>query len=169
MDEPTNDLDIDTLELLEERIAQFDGTLLLVSHDRAFLDRVVTSLLVLEGDGSVREFIGGWNDWRSWRDSQQGERRAVSSRSEEPRRDAAPKRRKLSFNEQREFDGLPTRIEQLEAEKAALDARVAEPAFYGRPPDEVRETLRLLQAMTTDIEAAYARWAELESRQSTAS
>jgi len=169
MDEPTNDLDIDTLELLEERIAQFDGTLLLVSHDRAFLDRVVTSLLVLEGDGNVREFIGGWSDWRSWRDSQPSERRAVSSRSEEPRREATPKRRKLSFNEQREFDGLPSRIEQLEAEKAALDARVAEPAFYARPHDEVRETLRLLQAMAADIEAAYARWAELESRQSTAS
>jgi len=160
MDEPTNDLDIDTLELLEERIAQFDGTLLLTSHDRAFLDRVVTSLLVLEGDGSVREFIGGWSDWRSWHDRQQGEG---------PRRAAAPKRRKLSFNEQREFDGLLTRIEQLEAEKAALDARVAEPAFYGLPHDEVRETLHSLQAMTTDIEAAYARWVELESRQSAAS
>ena len=169
MDEPTNDLDVDTLELLEERIAQFDGTLLLTSHDRAFLDRVVTSLLVLEGDGSVREFIGGWSDWRSWLDRQQGERRTVSSRGEEPRRAAAPKRRKLSFNEQCEFDGLPTRIEQLEAEKAALDARVAEPAFYGRPYDEVRETLHSLQAMTTDIEAAYARWVELESRQSAAS
>jgi ATP-binding cassette subfamily F protein uup len=169
MDEPTNDLDIDTLELLEERIAQFDGTLLLVSHDRAFLDRVVTSLLVLEGDGKVREFIGGWSDWRSWRDSQPDERKTAASRREEPRREATPKRRKLSFNEQREFDALPTRIEQLEAEKAALDARVAEPAFYGRPHDEVRETLRLLQAMASDIEVAYARWAELESRQSTAS
>lgn len=169
MDEPTNDLDIDTLELLEERIAQFDGTLLLVSHDRAFLDRVVTSLLVLEGDGNVREFIGGWSDWRSWRESQQDERRVVSPRGEAPQRDAATKRRKLSFNEQREFDGLPMRIERLETEKTALEARVAEPSFYSRPVGEVRETLLLLQVMAVDIEAAYSRWAELESRQSTAS
>lgn len=177
MDEPTNDLDIDTLELLEELIANFDGTLLLVSHDRAFLDRVVTSLLVLEGNGQVKEFIGGWSDWRAWRDAAEAERR----RGAEPRREAGrdagrdvpnkgaegeTKRRKLSFNEQREFDNLPSRIEQLEARKAKLDALVADGSFYSRPHEEVRETMTALQSLVTEIEAAYARWGELDSRRS---
>ncbi len=171
MDEPTNDLDIDTLELLEERIAGFEGTLLLVSHDRAFLDRVVTSLLVLEGDGSVREFIGGWSDWRAWRDARDAERRresAARAAATEVRREsgqpASPPRRRLSFNEQREFDALPARIEQVEARKAELDALVADSAFYARPHAEVRDTLALLRSLEEEIETAYSRWQELESR-----
>jgi ATP-binding cassette subfamily F protein uup len=171
MDEPTNDLDIDTLELLEERIAGFEGTLLLVSHDRAFLDRVVTSLLVLEGDGGVREFIGGWSDWRAWRDARDAERRresaartAAAEVRREPGQAASPSRRRLSFNEQREFDALPARIEQLEARKTELDVLVADGAFYARPHAEVRETLTLLRSLEEEIEAAYSRWQELESR-----
>ncbi|MBU6379143.1 MAG: ATP-binding cassette domain-containing protein [Gammaproteobacteria bacterium] len=171
MDEPTNDLDIDTLELLEERVAGFEGTLLLVSHDRAFLDRVVTSLLVLEGDGEVREFIGGWSDWRAWRDARDLQRRRAAA----PATSAATasssmtagnetRRRRLSFNEQREFDALPARIEELESRKAELDALVADGAFYSRPHGEVRETLALLQSLGEQIETAYARWQELESR-----
>ncbi len=184
MDEPTNDLDIDTLELLEERVAAFEGTLLLVSHDRAFLDRVVTSLLVLEGDGRVREFIGGWSDWRAWRaarDEQQlkGVRRAhdaSETRDARGTRDArdvpdagepatrAGGRRRLSFNEQREFDGLPARIEELELRKTELEALVAGTTFYSRSHGEVRETLSRLQALGEQIEAAYERWQQLESR-----
>lgn len=171
MDEPTNDLDIDTLELLEERVANFDGTLLLVSHDRAFLDRVATTLLVFEGEGAVQEFVGGWSDWKAWRDErEQTRRREAESRKSISKPAAAsaaagsPRRRKLSFNEQREFDSLPQRIETLEGEKASLDVLVADPGFYSRPPGEVRDTLSALQALSTDIETAYDRWAELEAR-----
>ena len=169
MDEPTNDLDIDTLELLEERIAAFEGTLLLVSHDRAFLDRVVTSLLVLEGDGRVQEFVGGWSDWRAWRDARDaGDARAAGAmtrRAAEPAADApaAPQRRRLSYKDQREFDALPARIEELESAKAALDAQVADPAFYSQDRDRVRETLARVPQLTAEIDAAYARWAELEA------
>lgn len=171
LDEPTNDLDLDTLELLEERVADFDGTLLLVSHDRAFLDRVVTSLLVLEGDGRVREFIGGWSDYATWRAAQQ---RATPTREPTPTREAPTTRastkentpsrpRRLSFKDQREFDGLPAHIEALENDKAELERTVADPAFYQRPQDEVRGSLARLQSLGGEIDAAYARWAELEA------
>ena len=170
MDEPTNDLDIDTLDLLEERVAGFDGTLLLVSHDRAFLDRVATSLLVLEGDGRVQEFVGGWSDWRAWRDErdarlqEDAEQRRAKSSPAAAAHPSTPKRRKLSFNEQREFEALPQRIEELEARKHELETRVADPAFYSRPQTELRDTLAALQALSTEIETAYDRWAELEAR-----
>lgn len=171
LDEPTNDLDLDTLELLEERVADFDGTLLLVSHDRAFLDRVVTSLLVLEGDGHVQEFIGGWSDYAIWRRERQrttvppretasSRESAVAARTKE----SAPLRsRRLSFKEQREFDSLPATIESLETDKAELERMVADPAFYQRSQDEVRGALTRLQHLGTEIDAAYARWAELEA------
>lgn len=179
MDEPTNDLDIDTLDLLEERVAGFDGTLLLVSHDRAFLDRVATSLLVLEGDGRVQEFVGGWSDWRAWRDERDARlqqdtlQQRPKSSAIEKETDAsfvastdisATKRRKLSFKEQREFEAMPQRIEELEARKSELDTRVADPTFYSRPQAELRDTLAALQALSTEIETAYDRWAELEAR-----
>ena len=170
MDEPTNDLDIDTLDLLEERVAGFDGTLLLVSHDRAFLDRVATSLLVLEGDGRVQEFVGGWSDWRAWRDErdarlqEDAEQRRAKSSPAAAAHPSTPKRRKLSFNEQREFEALPQRIEELEARKHELETRVADPAFYSRPQTALRDTLAALQALSTEIETAYDRWAELEAR-----
>lgn len=175
LDEPTNDLDLDTLELLEERVADFDGTLLLVSHDRAFLDRVVTSLLVLEGDGRIQEFIGGWSDYVTWR--------TVRERTTAPPRETASSResaatigrvkestssrsRRLSFKEQREYDSLPATIESLETEKAELERAVADPAFYQRSHDEVRGSLRRLQSLGAEIDAAYARWAELEALRS---
>ncbi len=171
LDEPTNDLDLDTLELLEERVADFDGTLLLVSHDRAFLDRVVTSLLVLEGDGHVQEFIGGWSDYAIWRRERQ--RTTVPPRETASSRESAvaartkesmPSRsRRLSFKEQREFDSLPATIESLETDKAELERVVADPAFYQRSQDEVRGALTRLQHLGTEIDAAYARWAELEA------
>jgi ATP-binding cassette subfamily F protein uup len=168
MDEPTNDLDIDTLELLEERVAGFDGTLLLVSHDRAFLDRVVTSLLVLEGDGRVQEFVGGWSDWVRWREARDAAARRVLPQSGQQVAAATSgaakaQRRRLSFKDQREYDALPAGIEALERAKAALDERVAQPEFYSEDHATVRDTLARLQQTTADIDAAYARWAELES------
>ena len=172
LDEPTNDLDLDTLELLEERVADFEGTLLLVSHDRAFLDRVVTSLLVLEGEGRVREFIGGWSDYATWRSARQRatapSRESASSRETATvgtrTKESTPSRpRRLSFKDQREFEALPATIESLEAEKAELERMIADPAFYQRSPDEVRGLLARLQSLGAEIDAAYARWAELEA------
>jgi ATP-binding cassette subfamily F protein uup len=175
LDEPTNDLDIDTLELLEELVASFDGTLLLVSHDRSFLDRVVTSLLVLEGDGGVREFVGGWTDWEDWKKSSPASASASSARksSKLDSKDdvatvasAAPiKKKRLSYKEQREFDELPAKLETMELRKLTLDALVADPNFYSRDQNEVKNTLGELQALSEQIDAAYLRWDELEKLQ----
>jgi ATP-binding cassette subfamily F protein uup len=175
LDEPTNDLDIDTLELLEELVAGFDGTLLLVSHDRSFLDRVVTSLLVLEGDGGVREFVGGWSDWEEWKKSTAASVAAPSARKSakldsknEVAATAPPtpnKKKRLSYKEQREFDELPVQLETLESRKSVLDALVADPNFYGRDQSEVKKTLGELQALSEQIDAAYLRWEELEKLQ----
>src|SRR6185312_15149008 len=114
MDEPTNDLDIETLELLEELLTDYQGTLLLVSHDRAFLDNVVSSTLVLEGRGQIGEYVGGYSDWLRQR----------------PAAPAAAPRRKLSFKDQRELEQLPARIEQLEADIAARGKAMNDPAFF---------------------------------------
>jgi ATP-binding cassette subfamily F protein uup len=172
MDEPTNDLDIETLELLEERLATWPGTLLLVSHDRAFIDHVVTSTLVFEGDGRVQEYVGGYEDWLRQR------------RQAEPapaRRVAAPSvandgtfgatgvtPRKPSYKEQRELEQLPSRIEALEAEQQQLQAVVASPEFYKLPAADIHEALRRLEELETLLLAAYARWDALDSRTSVA-
>lgn len=165
MDEPTNDLDIDTLELLEELVANFDGTLLLVSHDRAFLDNVVTHLLVLDGNGEIREFVGGWSDWQTWRDAQRVASRSSDRESAKPVV-AAPvkKAKRLSYKEQREFDELPMRIELLESEKTKLDELIADPAFYGQEKTAVKNTLIRLEQLVVEIDDAYSRWAVLEAQ-----
>jgi len=171
LDEPTNDLDIDTLELLQELVAEFSGTLLLVSHDRAFLDNVVTSLLVLEGDGRVQDFVGGYGDWARWRDARDARRKAADSTirrapATAPRPDAptaqSPARRKCSHKEQRELAELPSRLENLEQRKAQLASEAEDPAFYARPHAEVAARLEALAQLDQQIEAAFARWAELE-------
>jgi ATP-binding cassette subfamily F protein uup len=169
MDEPTNDLDMDTLDLLQERIADFPGTLLLVSHDRHFLDSVVTNLLVLEGNGRVQDFVGGYSDWVEWRRSRAARPASPAAASARPAppaataaaATAAPKR-KRSFKEQRELDGLPGEIEALEKDKATLEARIADPGFYSRPRDDVRLALEQLAAIEQRIEVRMARWLELE-------
>jgi ATP-binding cassette subfamily F protein uup len=168
MDEPTNDLDIDTLELLEEYVADFPGTLLLVSHDRAFLDHVVTSLLVFEGNGLVRDFVGGHSDWSSYRARRQqaastpgAEAPARAARPTGPASSAAPRR--LSYKEQRELTGLPERLQQLEADKQRVEAELADPGLYRGVQDALQERLQQLAALTAQIDAAYARWSELET------
>ena len=177
MDEPTNDLDIDTLELLEELVANFAGTLLLVSHDRAFLDHVVTSLLVFEGDGRIKEFVGGWSDWLRYRDSEARRERESPARSGSPVRNdavaaarndaaaAAPlaKPRKLSYKDQRELDALPALIEKLEAERAGIETQMHDAAFYARSRDDVRGVLARFETLAAEIERAYARWAALDA------
>lgn len=170
LDEPTNDLDIDTLELLEEYVAEFPGTLLLVSHDRAFLDNVVTELLILDGSGYVQEFVGGYGDWAQYRDRQ----RATSTVRDAARAATAPadakpassndkKPRKLSYKDQRELDTLPGKLETLEAEKSQLEAAINDPQFYARPQAEVQQQLKRLAELSGEIEQVYARWAELEA------
>jgi len=173
LDEPTNDLDIDTLELLEEQVAAFPGTLLLVSHDRAFLDRVVTSLLVFEGGGQVREFVGGYSDWARYRDARaaamvearqepsRGGGRAVDAGSDATA-GARPKR--LSYREQRELDGLPARIETLEGDRSRLEQEIGGPQFYGQPHERVNAVLAQLAKLGEEIEQAYSRWALLEGQ-----
>ena len=169
MDEPTNDLDIDTLELLQEMVAEFSGTLLLVSHDRAFIDRVVTSLLVLQGDGTVQDFVGGYSDWARWRDEREASRLARARQPEaRPATVAAatpaPARRKLSFKEQRELAELPARLEALETERTGLLAATQDPGFYSLPRADVTARLQQLSELETRIETAFARWSDLESR-----
>ncbi|MDX1570402.1 MAG: ATP-binding cassette domain-containing protein [Xanthomonadales bacterium] len=170
MDEPTNDLDIETLEVLEARLAQYEGTLLLVSHDRVFLDNVVTSVLVFEKDGLVHEYVGGYEDWAArGRELAEVERprdnpapsapRKPSPKSESPR----PQRKRLSYKEQRELDALPDRIEALEARVEALQAEISSPDFYQGEQEKIQATLAEFAETSEELEAAVDRWAELES------
>jgi ATP-binding cassette subfamily F protein uup len=168
MDEPTNDLDIDTLELVEEYVAEFPGTLLLVSHDRTFLDHVVTSLLVFEGDGLVREFVGGYNDWvryRRQRDSQRREQRdATAPAGPATAPAAAPKARKLSYKDQRELTALPERLQGLEAEKGRIESELADGTLYRGSQGALQERLQRLAAISDELESGYARWTQLEGQ-----
>jgi ATP-binding cassette subfamily F protein uup len=179
LDEPTNDLDLETLELLEAQLAEWPGTLLLVSHDRAFLDNVVTSTLVFEGSGRVQEYVGGYEDWIRQRGVPQKPPLAPAS---EPGRAAAPRRapdvieqpagrakldpdaKKLSFKERRELSELPARIESLESEHRALEARVASPSFYKEGGDTITQTLARLEELQRSLSEAYGRWADLDAR-----
>jgi ATP-binding cassette subfamily F protein uup len=172
MDEPTNDLDADTLELLEEMVANYAGTLLLVSHDRAFLDNVVTSTLVFEGGAQVNEYVGGYSDWLRQRRAVEAaaptpaSARAASAATEAAPSDAAPARsraRRLSYKEQRELEALPEKIQLLEAEQLELQAAIADPALFQGPVARGTAALQRLQSLAAEIETAYSRWHELES------
>ncbi len=170
MDEPTNDLDVETLELLEEVLADYPGTLLLVSHDRDFLDAVVTSTLVMEGDGRVGEYVGGYSDWLRQRPASAAAgstaARAVTEAARAPAAPApppAPAKRKLSYKDQRELDQLPARIEALDAELAEATAAMADPAYFQRDPAQVAADQARLAALQTELDGCYARWEALES------
>jgi ATP-binding cassette subfamily F protein uup len=163
MDEPTNDLDIDTLELVEEYVAEFPGTLLLVSHDRTFLDHVVTGLLVFEGDGVVGEFVGGYNDYIRYRRQRDAQQREPRDRSPAASPGTAPKARKLSYKDQRELALLPERLQGLEAEKLGIESELAEGAIYRGSQEALTARLARLAAIALELEGGYARWSELES------
>lgn len=170
LDEPTNDLDTETLELLEELVAGYPGTLLLVSHDRAFLNNVVTSILALDGSGNVVELGGGYDDYARYRERQLAEKQAAaeSAKPTAPAKPAAAKPRtsnKLSFKEQREFDALPERIAAIESAQAAWHAKMAEPDFFKQSPEEIKRASEELAAHEAQLETLYARWEELEARQ----
>ena len=160
LDEPTNDLDTETLELLEEQLVHYSGTLLIVSHDRAFLDNVVTSLLVFEGDGQIGEYTGGYSDWLARHQSAQTPRTAEKKKARKQQR-SKQRERKLSFNEQRQLDALPDQIEALEAEQSALHEQMADPAFYQQNGEDVTATQTRLEQIDNDLKQAYARWEEL--------
>jgi ATP-binding cassette subfamily F protein uup len=168
LDEPTNDLDVDTLELLEDLLAEYEGTLVIVSHDRAFLDNVVTSTLVFEGNGKVGDYVGGYTDWLATR-----ERTAVAPSAKPARVVPAPaviketstaKPRKLGYKEQRELQELPGKIETLEQEQARLHASMVDPDFYQQPSDKITATMSRLQIVSQALEAAYRRWEALETQ-----
>jgi len=166
LDEPTNDLDIETLELLESQLAEFDGTVLLVSHDRAFLNNVVTSTMACEGHGIVREYVGGYDDWlrqTAVPASPAESQRKPSGTGQAPAANAVP-RKKLSFKEQREFDGLPAHIEGLEQDIAARDEVMAGAQFYLQGADAIKATIEKQEQARAALNAALARWDELDSR-----
>lgn len=168
MDEPTNDLDVETLELLEELLTDYRGTLLLVSHDRDFLDNVVTSTLVLEGDGRIGEYVGGYSDWLRQRPAMAAVAAPPRAVPVEPApatpapAAAAPARRKLGYNESRELAQLPQRIEALEARIAELGHALQEPAFYQREAAAIVAANDELSSLQRELDAAYARWSELD-------
>jgi ATP-binding cassette subfamily F protein uup len=163
MDEPTNDLDIETLELLEELLLDYRGTLLLVSHDRAFLNNVVTSTMVLEGDGVINEYPGGYDDWLSQRPALTPESSKIKAAKVRRERERPVVLRKLTFKEQKELDGLPLKIEKLEEEQKALYSLFADLAFYERDPKEINRVKARSEELSLLLEEANERWEHLEA------
>jgi ABC transport system ATP-binding/permease protein len=164
LDEPTNDLDIETLELLESLLVAYQGTVLLVSHDRAFLNDVVTSTLAIEPDGQIGEYDGGYDDYMRQRpDPVSRETKAVLSTDKAQFAPAPEKRRKLSFKEKREMDALPERIENLESEIRELHLSAADPSFYKRDRTAIAQTTARLSELEQALAAAYARWEALDA------
>ena len=169
MDEPTNDLDVETLELLEEILADYPGTLILVSHDRAFLDNVVTSTLVMEGNGRIGEYIGGYVDWLRQRPGNNASGSSSAKPVEvvkavltkvEP---ATPAKRKLSFKEAKELESLPLKIEELESKISQMTAQMAKPSFYTKNnTDTIAEFNCTMVSLQTELDSSYARWQLLE-------
>ena len=166
LDEPTNDLDSESLELLEEQLVEFSGTVLLVSHDREFLNNVVTSTMVLE-QGRVKEYDGGYDDWLR----QKSEPVGPAKRREQKKKTVPNKnlenavstgRRKLSYKERQELSALPAKIEGLESEIAAVHERMAKPEYYQQPGEQIANTQACLDDMEKRLAAAYQRWEELE-------
>jgi ATP-binding cassette subfamily F protein uup len=166
LDEPTNDLDTETLELLEDRLVEFPGTVLLVSHDRAFLNNVVTSTIVFE-EGGAREYFGGYDDWLRQRKPAVARKAGDSAAARVPARNLNERpvtsQRKLSFNERRELDSLPETIEACESKIAALHREMAEPRFYQQPGTQIATEQARLKELEEQLAAAYHRWEELES------
>ncbi len=167
MDEPTNDLDVETLELLEEQLAEYQGTLLLVSHDRDFIDRVVTSTLVLEGQGQISEYVGGYSDWLEQRSQPNREQPRASSppagRKTEAKSDSRAGR--LSYKLARELGALPDRVEKLEAQMADLASKINDPALHSNNPSQASSIAEKMAELQAELDSSYARWEHLEDMQ----
>ncbi len=168
MDEPTNDLDAETLELLEELLAEYPGTLLLVSHDREFIDNVITSCLVMEGHGQVGDYVGGYSDWLRQKARSAGQASAKRSSAGQantaPSNAATEKPKKLSYKLARELEALPGKVEKLEKRLSELGEEMNNPAFFRQESREVTRKTNEAQSLQAELEAAYARWEELESQ-----
>ena len=176
LDEPTNDLDIETLELLEEILLDFKGTVLLVSHDRDFMDHVVTNLLVLEGNGKITNHVGGYSDWvgRGGKleglDEEQPAKISTAQATQTLKSEATDKqvtkqesKKKLSYKDQLELDKLPALIEALEQQQEQLEAQISQPDFYKGTAEETQTVLESLESTQQQLEQAYQRWGELEN------
>ena len=163
LDEPTNDLDMETLELLEERLLDYTGTILLVSHDRAFLNNVVTSTLVFEAGGVITEYAGGYDDWLRQRPRPADKKEPGRLRPSVKRRGKNDQPRKLTFKEGKELEALPGRIERLEQEQKGLYEQMAIPEFYRSPGDSISRAQARIKELRQELEGAYERWEELES------
>ncbi|HCE3278006.1 ABC transporter ATP-binding protein [Vibrio parahaemolyticus] len=173
LDEPTNDLDIETLELLEEMLANYQGTLLLVSHDREFVDNTVTTSWIFEGDGVIEEFVGGYHDAKQQRDQALAVRFSTEKPAkkekvvEETPKTTQPKNnsKKLSYKLQRELEALPAKLEQLESDIETLQEQVNNPEFFAKPVEQTQPVLEQLAALEQELEIAFERWEELEAMQ----
>lgn len=165
LDEPTNDLDIETLEVLEDLLLDYEGTLLLVSHDRAFLNNLVTSTLILSGDGEVKEYVGGYDDWQKQIEQKPASKisKSDSALQADSKANAKPAKRKLSYNDKRELEELPKRIEMLEAEQSQLTAQMEAPAFYQQEGEKITQAVNRLEEIQKELSQAYQRWGELDS------
>ncbi|MRS99719.1 ATP-binding cassette domain-containing protein [Ralstonia pickettii] len=168
LDEPTNDLDIDTLELLEELLQEYSGTVFLVSHDRAFVDNVVTSVIAAEGEGRWREYVGGFSDWQmqSARSAQMAQAAKPAAEEKKPEM-AKPRERatvKLSYKEQRELDALPATIEALEAEQKQVGGELEDGSIYGRDPERAQKLAERHEAIELELLEALERWEALEAK-----
>jgi ATP-binding cassette subfamily F protein uup len=167
LDEPTNDLDSETLELLEEQLTDFKGTLLMVSHDRTFLNNVVTSTIVFE-DSGVNEYAGGYEDWRETVARRQSEQQDTSQRTTannkpEKVKSAALEVRKRSYSEKRELEQLPGKIESMEIEIASIHEVMADPGYYQQPADKIASDASRLKQLQDSLALAFSRWEELEA------
>ena len=163
LDEPTNDLDMETLELLESLLVDYQGTVLLVSHDRAFLNDVVTSTLAIDAQGQVKEYDGGYDDFIRQRSQEEKVEPAAEASATKAAEKPREKTRKLSFKEQREMEALPGKIDVLETTIAGFHEAMADPSYYRKSSDEIAKSKAELDAAEADLAAAYARWEELES------
>ncbi|MHC4321670.1 MAG: ATP-binding cassette domain-containing protein [Planctomycetota bacterium] len=165
MDEPTNDLDVETLELLEELLLDYKGSLLLVSHDRAFLNNVVTSTIVFEGEGKVNEYVGGYDDWLRQRKQVETNKKKRAPLKTDRRDENTERPRRLNYKEQRELAALPRKIEELEEEQNQLYQAVSDPMFYKKGNDEAAVIRTRLSTLHSELDNAYQRWETLETLQ----
>jgi ATP-binding cassette subfamily F protein uup len=165
LDEPTNDLDIESLELLEATLQSYSGTLLVVSHDRAFLDNIATQTLAAEGEGTWREYVGGYSDWLSQRNPQaRPEPAASTARPATAPRTRAPSRVRLTFNEKRELDALPAELEALEREQHALSERMCAPDYHRQDVDAIKFDRRRAEEIERLLTVRFERWGELDAK-----
>jgi len=163
LDEPTNDLDAETLELLEDRLMEYKGTILLVSHDRTFLNNVVTSTIVFEGEGHLEEYVGGYDDWLKQRKEKAEPEKIKIGEEKQKKEKPPPEKRRLSYKERLELQDLPQKIEALEKEKHELTATLSSPSFYaGKDAAKIRTVGDRLADLDAELETAYSRWNELE-------